>query len=172
MTTPPPSTPEADDIPQSVVVDASVLVRAYDRSDPGWSVALTALAGAMARWPVKAPLLALWEIGQVVHRKAADSFGPDPATRNGHLARMLADVDLDTPIDAVETGSRTGALVETLGLTFYDAAYVELAQREAGACILLTDDGVLGTRAGRVLGPGRALASPHFVAMLDRFPLD
>lgn len=153
-----------------VVVDASTLVRSMDLADPGQPEALRALIGAHERFPVAAPLLAMWEVGQVVHRKAARAFGHDAPERQRRMDALFAGVEFDAPRAPSDVAERTGSLADRHRVSFYDAAYVELAARRGG--LLLTDDEGQRAAASAALGEERAFASAAFARLLAANPLD
>ena len=155
-----------------VVVDASTLLRALDANDLQRATALEALTGAHARWPVTAPRLLVWEVGQVVYRKLPLVFGRTLEERHRRVDALLRGIHLDAPEDPLPAAHRTGELVERHAMTFYDAAYLELAERLGPSAHLLTEDERLQEQATRALGQGRAHDSARFLRLLARHPLD
>lgn len=114
-----------------VVLDASALLDGVDRDHPEWAEAVRDL---QARHPCRAPALLAWELGNVVHRKHPQTFGPD---RAGLVEVLLDGVDL-VPSDA-PARRRCGDLVAATGLTFYDASYLDLALAEPGGVLVSQD---------------------------------
>ena len=109
-----------------LVLDASALLDGVDASRPEWAETMRDL---QARYACRAPALLAWELGNVVHRKHPDVFGP----KRVELVEVLLDgVDL-VPSDAASR-ARCAELVASTGLTFYDAAYLDLA-REGAALV-------------------------------------
>lgn len=97
-----------------------------------------------------APALVRWEVGNVVHVKAPDAFGPSEQ-RKRIVALLLS------PIRVVDQAARLDAiadLAESHGLTFYDAAYLQLAIDEGAD--LLSQDKALLKAASKELGAERA----------------
>lgn len=113
----------------------------------------TTLAELETRHGLSAPAIAAWEIGNVVHRRFPAAFGPTTETRIRHVRAILDGVELVEPDP--ESLARTGVLAEAHRLTFYDAAYVELAARHAGG-VLLTEDGKMLDAARVALSRERA----------------
>lgn len=114
-----------------VVLDASALLDGVDARRPEWGEAVRDL---QARHPCLAPALLAWELGNVIHRKHPDVFGP---ARAQLLEVLLEGVGLVEP-DAASR-RRCGELVAASGLTFYDAAYLDLAASEAGGVLVSQD---------------------------------
>lgn len=104
-----------------MILDASALLDAVDSGRPERAAALR---DVQARHPCRAPALLAWELGNVIHRKHPDAFGP-PERREALLELLLEGVDI-VPSDAGGR-ARGAALVAATGLTFYDAAYLALA---------------------------------------------
>lgn len=106
-------------------------------------------AHLFAEYDVCAPTLMRWEVGNVVHGRNAAAFG-DPKTRRAVVTTLLR------PMRLVDQAGREDAiadLVQKHGLTFYDAAYLQLAlDEEAG---LVTEDKKLHEAAAKALGPAR-----------------
>lgn len=134
-----------------VVVDTSALVDAIDAAYPAWGEAFSYLQGT---YPVQAPRLFEYEVGNVVHAKHPDVFGDDPSQRADVLEDLLEGVE---PVDPSPLSrSRCGALVEETGLTYYDAAFLELADRDEER-LLLTQDRALLAEGEALLGEDRAV---------------
>lgn len=127
-----------------IVFDASARIETLARPE---------LAGTiLADHDACAPTLIRWEIGNVVHGKNASTFG-DLAKRKqivSTLLRPLRLVDQEGREDAI------GYIVSRTGLTFYDAAYLQLAIDEDAR--LLTEDKRLAKVAVGVLGNGRVVS--------------
>lgn len=83
----------------------------------------------------------------MVHRKAARAFGPDVAARQALMDALLEGVSFDEGV-APAVRRRVGELAEACGLSYYDAAYLELAERRKAR--LLTEDARLADAAARV----------------------
>lgn len=99
---------------------------------------------------VCAPALLRWEVGNVVHGRGAAVFG-DARQRKAIVATLLR------PMRLVDQAGREGAIADVArrhALTFYDAAYLQLALDEDAA--LVTQDKALLHAAGKALGDGRA----------------
>ena len=99
--------------------------------------------GVMTYW---VPGLWWWECGNVfdgmVRAGRLDDDGATDALRLLRYARPVTD-----PLPDAETLEQTLRLARTQNLTFYDAAYLELAERRR--CPLATLDGALRAAAGR-----------------------
>lgn len=146
----------------AVVLDASALLDGADPRQPDRGETVREL---MSRHRCMAPALLAWEIGNVVHRKHPDAFGPTPAARVAFVDTLLDGVEL-APSDEAARG-RCGVLVAESGLTFYDAAYLDLAMARGG--VLVTQDRRLsawarqrGARAYDLEGAARALKDGSF----------
>lgn len=98
---------------------------------------------------VCAPTLIRWEVGNVVHGKQAAAFG-DAKTRKAIVAILLRPLRL---VDQAGREDDIADLVAKHGLTFYDAAYLQLALDEDAG--LVTQDKKLREAAARALGPLR-----------------
>lgn len=148
----------------AVVLDASALLDGADARHPERGETVRDL---QARFRCLAPALLAWEVGNVVHRKHPDAFGTTPAARAAFVETLLEGVDL-VPSDGAAR-ARCGALVAELGLTFYDAAYLELAMARGG--VLVTQDRRLlqwarerGARAFDLEGAARAMKDGSFAS--------
>ncbi len=132
------------------IVDTSALIDGADADHPGWGMTVEEL---LATREVLAPTLLASEAGNVVHNKHPEAFGSTPGERGEILETLLDGVDLRPGSATART--RCGELVADLDLTYYDAQFLELAERLEG--LLLTQDQEL-LRAGKsLLGPGRCL---------------
>ncbi len=134
----------------TVVVDASALIRpaAEERRHGGEDPLKLVFAHLGSRFGLSAPALITWEVGNVIHKKFPGQFGGNPEVRDRVVHFMLRDVELDQPDRAAIEA--TARIVDEEGLTFYDASYLELAQRTGG--FLLTEDKRLLESARAVLG--------------------
>lgn len=134
----------------TVVIDASAMLStAQVRQElPPTDPARALIPHLSDRFGLQAPALYAWELGNVVHRKHPDRFGASPEERDRILEAMLRIVELDQPDRAAIEA--TARIVEHEALTFYDAAYLELAQRTKG--LLITEDKRLLESARSVLG--------------------
>lgn len=133
--------------------DASALLDTLAKDFP--TDAGRALQNVFDREEVRAPGLLAWEIGNAVCGPASRLLG-DASTedRARTVVGLMDRVDLEPPsTDAMIAAAR---LARTHRLTFYDAAYLELASREANA-VLVTQDGALARAARAVMGAGRVL---------------
>lgn len=134
-----------------VVVDTSALLDAIDASHPEWSEAFAYLQGA---YPFQAPRLIGSEAGNVVHAKHPDVFGSAVGERVRVLEDLLEGVE---PVDPTpEARERCGEIVAETGLTYYDAEFLELAER-TGDGLLLTQDAELLSAARELVGRRRAV---------------
>lgn len=125
-----------------LVLDASARIATLARPH-----LLPHLVGA---FDVCAPTLFRWEVGNAVHGRGARGFG-DLARRKRLVATMLA------PVRLVDQAGREDAIADVAvrtGLTFYDAAYLQLALDEHSP--LVTEDRRMLDEAAKVLGPNRA----------------
>lgn len=141
------------------VFDASAIMKGAmdDDRDPEASDARTILPHLAARYRLRAPQLIGWEVGNVVHHKFPDAFGGTLERRGELVGSFLRELYLDTPSE--EDLRRAGRLAERYDLTFYDAAYLELADRHEG--FLVTEDQRL-LEAGRShLGVERSLTTAN-----------
>lgn len=137
-----------------VVVDASALLVA---STPLRPDAARAFAQILAEHEVVAPRLLVYEIGNVVLRKRPDEFGRSLADRLAALDAMLDGV-LVLPTEAGDLAA-AARVAEEERLSFYDACYLELAERGDDVA-LLTLDARLAEAGRRRLGRGKLLALP------------
>lgn len=134
-----------------LVVDTSALVDAIDVAYPEWGETFRYLQG---RYPIQAPRLIESEAGNVVHAKHPGVFGDDARERSQVVEDLLEGID---PVDPSPLSrDRCGTLVERTDLTFYDAQFLELADRDDDR-LLLTQDGPLLDAARDLLGEDRAL---------------
>lgn len=146
-------------MPDAAIVDASAVLDAA-----GIGPRFDAFTRLVERFDLRAPELLAYETGALVHGRLAPRFGATHARRARALEAMLDGVALHptTP----EARGRIAALASRHGLTFYDASYLELAEREEG--ILITQDKAL-LRAGlAALGAERASDLDGLDALLAR----
>ncbi|MEK6974752.1 MAG: type II toxin-antitoxin system VapC family toxin [Candidatus Thermoplasmatota archaeon] len=132
-----------------LVFDASALLDSAHPDHPQWMVAVH---DAWRRMDCHAPALIASEVGQVVHNKRAMQFGPTPELRSSAAELLLAQVGL-VPSDPAMR-ALAGELC-VLGLSFYDAEYVALAQRLDA--ILVTHDQAMAKVARVALGKARVV---------------
>lgn len=138
-------------MPERVVVDTSALIDAADRRFPDRGETFRYLQG---RYPVEAPALIASEAGNVVHRKHPEAFGQDVAERAEVLETLLEGIS--TVGGGEGQRGRSGWLCDELGLTFYDAEFLELADR-GPETVLITQDAQLHEAGRRYLGDDRCL---------------
>jgi len=108
-------------------------------------------ARILAQHDVCAPTLLRWEVGNVVHGQQAALFG-DAKQRKAIVATLLR------PMRLVDQAGREDAIADVArrhALTFYDAAYLQLALDEDAG--LVTQDKALLQAAAKALGDDRAL---------------
>lgn len=135
---------------RQMVVDTSAVVDAVDARFPDRGEAFRYLQGS---FPTQAPPLLAAEAGNVVHAKHPDAFGDTASERAAVVEELLAGIEIvETPRRSRE---RCGELVEEAGLTFYDAQFLELAERDDRS-LLLTQDADLLDVAKDLLGDERA----------------
>lgn len=137
------------------VLDASaaVYVIVEGQADPRGPALRSALEALEMDHGIRAPSLVAYEVGQVVHVKDPDAYGADVRARQDAVDTVLRGIER---VPATADGTRrTGGLAERHGLSFYDAAYLELAARD-GSGILITEDRRLKTAAVDELGTARA----------------
>lgn len=139
----------------SCIFDASALLKGAvkDDQDAGASDARKILPHLAGRLGLRAPHLIGWEVGNVVHHKYPNAFGESPEDRMEVTDLFLREIELDVP--SRYHLRRTGELGERHDLTFYDAAYLELAEREDG--LLITEDQRLLEAGRNGLGIERSL---------------
>ncbi len=121
---------------------------------PGWGETFGYIDGAYA---LEAPFLLESEMGQVIHHKHPQLFGHDPDTRTEALHLLLYGIRRVPSDDA--SRARCAHLVETFGLSYYDAEFLELAARD--------DTGLLLTQDQRLLDAARRHLSAERAADLD-----
>lgn len=134
-----------------VVVDTSALIDAADANRPAWGETVTRLMGERG---AIAPELVAYEAGNVVHGKHPEAFGETPQERAVILELLLEGVERIPSTEDVRT--RCARLVDETDLTFYDAAFLDLAESTEGS-LLLTQDETLASVGKVQLGPDRCL---------------
>lgn len=109
-----------------MIADASALVwRVLDAPDDP-SVRKALIRSTLAS-PWRAPLLTLYELGNVFHRERRKAI-PGPLSVRLSVYQAAKDhVTLVLP--SPEAESQTAQICEGSGLSFYDASYLETAQR-------------------------------------------
>ena len=132
---------------RTVVIDTSALVASHEREQHA------ELGRLHTRSDLIAPTLLAFEVGQVVHSKKPASFGDTPEERAALVETLLGGIDLVVADE--RSWRRIGELAEEEGLSFYDAAYLELA--EARGATLLTEDEKLAKCAVRRIGKKRVM---------------
>lgn len=130
-----------------IVIDSSALLASHEREQH------EELGRLHARSDIIAPVLLGFEVGHVVHSKKPEAFGASAEERAAFVDALLMGVTLVDPDEG--TWRRVGALAEADDLSFYDAAFLELAiEREA---TLLTEDDRLAKSAVRRIGKTRVM---------------
>lgn len=132
---------------RAIVIDTSALVASHERDQHG------EIGRLHARSDLIAPTLLAFEVGQVVHVKKPGAFGSSAAERAELVETLLDGIELVPADDA--TWRRIGELAEKEALSFYDAAFLELAVSKGA--ILLTEDDGLARSAARYLGKARVM---------------
>lgn len=135
-----------------VVLDSSALLASLDVSKPQASDAMRDLKGENE---AVAPTLVAWELGNVVHGRRRNEFGRNLAERVEVVSALLEGVTL-MPLEAGDLMAVARDCEES-GLTFYDAAFLELVARDDEG-VLVTEDAALRAQAQKRLGKGRARA--------------
>lgn len=133
------------------VVDTSALIDSADDDHPDWGASIFRL---LADHEVRAPALLASEAGNVVHHKHPDVFGTDPEERAAFLEDLLEGVTLVPSTPGAR--HRLAHLVASTGLTYYDAEFLELAER-ADDTLLVSHDRTLREAGRELLGEDRAL---------------
>jgi predicted nucleic acid-binding protein len=150
----------------SAVWDASVAVLAAmdERHDPRSATARRVRSLVHGYYGLVAPALMAWEVGNVVHIKLAKRFGRSAEARSNLVDAMLDDIQFarTTP----PSWRATARIAERCGLSFYDAAYVEVAARD-DVSFVVTEDLRLARAAERLLGKGRAYTTQGVAQALD-----
>lgn len=119
-------------MPETLVVDASAGLRAALPGQPGHEEAAAALEKALlAGWDVVAPDLYLYETGNVLARAQGKTSDKLHALRDAHA---VVEVVRLSPAAA----ARAMDLAVDGKLSFYDAAYLSLAEERDG--VLWTED--------------------------------
>lgn len=131
-----------------LVVDASVLILSADATRAEEFDTL------FLGHDVVSPVLAAYEVGHVAHVKRRADFGRDEATRSEAVSELLESVTL-IPLEPGDLGA-IARVCEEAGLSFYDAAYLELAERDDESRLVTADDR-LRKAATRRLGASRVL---------------
>lgn len=130
-----------------MVIDSSALLASHERDQHA------ELGRLHARSEIIAPILLAFEVGQVIHAKKPGAFGASADERARLVATLLGGIELVAPDE--ETWRRIGELAEEDGLSYYDAAFLELAQTAQG--VLLTEDDRLARAAMQRLGKTRVI---------------
>lgn len=102
---------------------------------------------------VLAPALLASELGQMVHRKYAQAFGPSAWARAAAHELLLQQVDVVASDEAHR--QLAGALADKHGLSFYDAEFIALAL--ARRAFLISQDNDLLDAARIELGAPNAM---------------
>jgi predicted nucleic acid-binding protein len=136
------------------VVDASALILLAQSAaaDPRAELAHRALPALHESHGLGAPAMLAWELAQVVHRKRADEWATT-GDRQRVVQLLLEGIVLVAP--EPQRLARAGRIAEELGLSVYDASYLEMA--ESDGATLLTEDARLARAAQRLLGESRVL---------------
>lgn len=142
----------------SCVLDTSALLKGTETDERGSASLARRIRPHLAEtFGLRAPWLAAWEVGNVIHTKRPSSFGSSRQERQELVDVILTGIELDAPSPFHR--ARTGRLSEDHGLTIYDAAYLELAEREDG--VLVTEDHELLEAGRSELGVERSLTVPN-----------
>ncbi len=144
----------------TIVVDASAALSALAPGAPA-DDAHRALRELMSKDRLVAPSLLVWEIGNVICGSASRILGDSSVEDRSRIVLALLDgIELDHPTTVSVIA--TTRISRTHRLTFYDAAYLELASRD-GDAFLATEDAALAGAARAVLGASRvgSLAAAH-----------
>lgn len=147
-----------------VVVDTSALIDSADVDHPAWTQALFRL---QATHGIQAPALVASEAGNVVHRKHPGVFGDDTAERADFLDLLLDGVVLVPVAADANARRRCAEIVQATGLTFYDAEFLELAERSDDG-VLVSHDGPLLDAARDRLGGDRAMGLDGALERMER----
>lgn len=133
-----------------MVVDASTWALQAQSHDPRGRVAQQVLPLLLAEMPVCAPVLLGYELGQLFFVKQKD---PSEALR----WRLMRVRNLLSDVRLLESDwDRIGYVADRHGLSAYDAAYLELAERLDAS--LATEDKELLAAAAASLGAKRAMS--------------
>lgn len=136
-----------------IVLDASANVARVERGSLG-QVARTVFAELLERHELLAPALHAWEVGNALLRERPRGRPPG-VFEPGMVTDLLESLELRPP---TTPGLRaTGRLARRHRLTFYDAAYLQLAAEDTQR-VLVAEDRALLRAAYGLLGGGRALS--------------
>lgn len=121
-----------------MIADASILFwRATEGSLD--SRAEETLIRSQEASPWLSPSLAVFELGNVVHRKQKSRLGGDKITRKAIFRTAEAYTARASP--TLDDLGETADVCESIGISFYDASYLQLA-RSLGKPVLTTDRGM------------------------------
>lgn len=133
-----------------VVVDASYLASVFDHDEEVREHAEQVQRELSKSQRMISPRLILYELGSVV-RKAHLRVAPGDREAAHHT--LLETVRMEAT--RLESVRRIHSIADEYGLSFYDAAYLQLAIEQDAT--LITDDRFLRTAAERELGAERSL---------------
>ena len=135
------------------VVDASALIHGLG-GEEGSVEAAEFLFDQRDQATLLAPGLLVWEIGNFAHGRTRRRADPDAASRQRLMEDAIQGIQLEAP--DVAALRQVAAIAEKYDLTFYDAAYLELASRGPNRG-LVTEDVALVRAGAQVLGKRRVL---------------
>lgn len=145
-----------------IVLDASAAIDAMWTARPQWGLALSALQSACSS---VAPSLLAHEVAHVVHVKRRREFPGTADDRAEVVAGILDGIEL-VDVDAA-AARRIGKIAEAHGVTAYDAAYIDAAERRAGS-VLVTQDARLARAAAARLGSDGCMDLDAVVALVAK----
>lgn len=137
-------------------MDASALLDSLDADKPEWMDGYGRLA---AEYDLVAPSLLSYEVGNVIFGRRAKHYGRSAAERIDRFETLLLDVELREPTS--ESRASGADVAQRYGLTFYDAAYLELAAGIPESLLVSHDAGLIAA-ARKALGLSRAKALDDF----------
>ncbi|MHB8585573.1 MAG: type II toxin-antitoxin system VapC family toxin [Thermoplasmatota archaeon] len=147
--------------PRTFVVDTSALVDTVQLGTDRWA---TAFEAVQSKYDILAPLRLVYEVGNIVHRKHPQAFGATLAERQAVLVDLLLGIRIE-PWDMSDV-PRVGEITEKLGVTFYDATFIDLAHR-AKNCVLLVQDQKLHAAATKALAKGHTMDLDELAKAVD-----
>lgn len=143
----------------TLVVDASLWALQSQPGDPREAVARGVIPKLVGKMPVCAPILIGYELSHLFFAKKIDPK-EHVSFRLRRVGNMLADVRL------VESDwDRIGYVADRFGLTGYDSAYLELAERLDAS--LATEDEALRRAGAKALGTKKSLRLADLAKLID-----